>query len=103
MANPSVDFGLGRSPAFLAACALLERAAPSDLPILVLGETGTGKERAARAVHARSARPGAFVAVNCGALPDALLEAELFGHARGAFTGAVAGREGLVAAADRGT
>jgi transcriptional regulator with PAS, ATPase and Fis domain len=103
MADACSDFGLGRSPAFLAACALLARAAPSSLPILVLGETGTGKERAARAVHARSGRAGAFVAVNCGALPDPLLEAELFGHARGAFTGAVGARDGLVAAADGGT
>jgi len=103
MADAFGDFGLGRSPAFVAACALLARAAPSRLPILILGETGTGKERAARAVHALSGRTGAFVALNCGALPDPLLEAELFGHARGAYTGAVGAREGLVAAADGGT
>jgi len=103
MQETLVDFGLGRAPAFLAACHLLDRAAPSGLPILLLGETGTGKERAARAVHARSARRGAFVAVNCGALPDALLESELFGHARGAFTGAVGTRVGLVEEAAGGT
>ena len=97
-------FGTGRDPQFLAACALVARAAPTDLPILILGETGTGKERCARAAHALSARhAGPFVAVNCGALAGGLLEAELFGHARGAFTGAHQARAGLVEVATGGT
>lgn len=98
------DFGLGNDPAFRAACAVITRAAASDLPLLLGGESGTGKERAARAAHARSPRrDGPFVALHCGALPEALLEAELFGHARGAFTGATAARGGLVEEAARGT
>jgi len=96
-------FGLGRSSAFRAVCDVLARAAPTPLPVLLLGETGTGKERAARGVHALSGRRGPFVAVSAAALPDGLLEAELFGHARGAFTGAVDARDGFVAAADGGT
>jgi transcriptional regulator with PAS, ATPase and Fis domain len=97
-------FGLGKSAAFRAACALVARVAPTELPLLLLGETGTGKELCARAAHARSLRrDGPFVAVNCGALPEGLLEAELFGHARGAFTGAVVARGGLVDAAAGGT
>lgn len=87
--------------------ALLEeaaRVAPFDAPILIEGETGSGKELLARFVHERSARRGRpLVAVNCAAIPDELLEAEFFGHARGAFTGAAASRPGLVEAADGGT
>lgn len=87
--------------------ALLEeaaRVAPFDAPILIEGETGSGKELLARFVHDRSARRGRpLVAVNCAAVPDELLEAEFFGHARGAFTGAAASRPGLVEAADGGT
>ena len=95
---------IGRDPAFLDALARLELAAPSHLPVLVLGETGTGKELAARALHAGSpVAAGPFVAVNCGALPDPLIESELFGSARGAFTGAVVARGGLVEAAEHGT
>ncbi|MCE9579003.1 MAG: sigma 54-interacting transcriptional regulator [Deltaproteobacteria bacterium] len=90
-------------PGLAAALAALADVAASDAPIVVTGESGTGKELIARAVHARSGRTGALVAVNCGALPDALLEAELFGHRKGAFSGALADREGLVRAADRGT
>ncbi len=81
----------------------LERIAPSGVPVLIRGETGTGKELIARAVHERSGRAGGFVAVNCGALPRNLIESELFGHRRGAFSGAQAEREGLVRRADGGT
>ena len=83
--------------------ALVARLAPSRLPILLRGESGTGKEIAARAIHAMSGRRGALIAVNCGALPAALAEAELFGARRGAFSGAVDDRPGLVRAAEGGT
>jgi DNA-binding NtrC family response regulator len=83
--------------------ATLGRIAPTEVSVLLQGETGTGKERVARALHDLSGRSGAFVAVNCGALPPSLLEAELFGHRRGAFTGAVGERLGLVRSADNGT
>lgn len=73
------------------------------VPVLLLGETGTGKELLARAVHELSARPGAFVAVNCGALPGTLVEANLFGYVKGAFSGAVRDEPGLVRASHRGT
>ena len=82
---------------------LLARAAPSDVPVLLRGETGTGKEVAARAVHALSRRSGRLVAVNCGALPDTLIESELFGYRRGAFSGALQDKPGLIAAAAGGT
>jgi sigma-54 dependent transcriptional regulator, acetoin dehydrogenase operon transcriptional activator AcoR len=81
----------------------LERVAPLALPVLILGETGTGKEVVARAVHALSGRPGPLVAVNCGAIPSALIESELFGHKKGAFSGALADRPGHLRAADQGT
>jgi transcriptional regulator with GAF, ATPase, and Fis domain len=80
-----------------------KRAAPTKLSLLVIGKTGTGKELAARAAHALSRRDGPFVAVNCGALPSTLLEAELFGYRKGAFSGALEDRVGLVRASDRGT
>jgi DNA-binding NtrC family response regulator len=83
--------------------ATLERVAARKVSVLLQGETGTGKELVARAVHTLSGRSGAFVAVNCGALPPNLIEAELFGHRRGAFTGAHVERLGLVRAADGGT
>jgi transcriptional regulator with PAS, ATPase and Fis domain len=95
---------LGESRALRRALARLEAAIETDLPVLVVGETGTGKELFSRAVHdlgPRARRP--FVAVNCAAIPDALFEAELFGHARGSFTGAHAARAGLVARAEGGT
>jgi DNA-binding NtrC family response regulator len=91
------------SPALGTQITQLERVARSNESILIGGETGTGKELIARAVHALSRRSGPFVAVNCGALPEALAEAELFGHRRGAFSGAVAERTGYVRAADGGT
>ena len=95
---------IGRSPCFLAALALIERMARFDAPVLIQGETGTGKELAARAIHYQSARRHApFVALNCGALPEALVESELFGCERGAFTDARQARTGLVAAAEGGT
>ncbi len=90
-----------------AACARLHHrialAAPKDVSVLLRGETGVGKELVARAIHAESERTGRFVAVNCGAIGDGVLHSELFGHTRGAFSGAVAPREGLVAAAEGGT
>ncbi|WP_437299007.1 sigma 54-interacting transcriptional regulator [Sorangium sp. So ce426] len=77
--------------------------AASTIPVLIQGETGTGKEVMARAIHSLSGRPGAFVAINCGALPRDLVEGELFGHRKGAFSGATEDRPGLVRSADRGT
>ena len=82
----------------------IRRAAPSDFPVLIAGQTGTGKELAARAVHEEShRREGPFVPINCGALPESVLESELFGHAPGAFTGAVRQRKGRFELADGGT
>ncbi len=91
------------SPGFERALAALEKVAPAALPVILEGETGTGKEVAARAIHALSGRRGDFVAVNCGALPAALVEGQLFGHRRGAFSGANEDRPGLFRAADGGT
>jgi transcriptional regulator with AAA-type ATPase domain len=92
-ASPGADYssfapGLYGGPSLAPALALARRAAPSDLPVLVEGETGTGKEGLCRALHTWSGRQGPFLAVNCGALPESLAEAELFGYRRGAFTGA---------------
>lgn len=95
---------IGQSPSFLRSLEIAERVAPTELPVLVTGENGTGKELMARAVHElsdRSDKP--IVAVNCGALPDNLLESALFGHVKGAFTGAVRDKPGLFAEADGGT
>ncbi|MEM9490632.1 MAG: sigma 54-interacting transcriptional regulator [Myxococcota bacterium] len=79
------------------------RLAASEISMLLQGESGTGKEVVARAIHGVSGRPGAFIAVNCGAIPANLVESELFGHKKGAFSGAVDDREGMVRASDRGT
>jgi DNA-binding NtrC family response regulator len=95
---------IGCSPAFRAVLALIERMARYDAPVLIEGETGTGKELVARAIHYGSRRRDRpFVPVNCGALPDTLIENELFGHRRGAFTDAREDQPGLVALADGGT
>jgi DNA-binding NtrC family response regulator len=95
---------LGTDPAVDHLRDTVRRLAAGECPVLLLGETGTGKELLARLLHEASPRAaGPFVAVNAAALPDALLEGELFGHARGAFTGALEGREGLVEASGGGT
>jgi DNA-binding NtrC family response regulator len=102
----STNFGdlLGHSPGMRAAFAVLEAAAKSDVTLLVLGESGTGKELAARAIHERSARrEGPYVVFDAGASSPTLVESQLFGHTRGAFTGATASREGCFEAADGGT
>jgi DNA-binding NtrC family response regulator len=98
------DIFVGDSPAAQRIRALVGEVAPADITVLLTGESGTGKEIVARAIHARSRRrTGAFIAVNSAALPDALIESELFGHVRGAFTGAVSDRLGRFQMADRGT
>jgi transcriptional regulator with GAF, ATPase, and Fis domain len=95
---------VGTSPALQAVIARVSKVAPTDCTVLVTGETGTGKELIARAIHKRSRRSAcAFVSVNCGALSTALVESELFGHVKGAFTGAIANREGRFKVADGGT
>src|SRR4051794_15018119 len=95
---------IGNSPALESALAAVEQVAPTDSTVLVLGETGTGKELIARAVHNISTRCGRpFVKLNCAAIPFDLLESELFGHEQGAFTGAVAQRVGRFEMADTGT
>jgi DNA-binding NtrC family response regulator len=92
-----------QDPAMNAVLATIERVAASELPILVQGESGTGKELVAQAVHQRSPRAGfPFMAINCGALTETLLESELFGHEKGAFTGALLRKPGLFEVADRG-
>jgi DNA-binding NtrC family response regulator len=95
---------IGSSAAMLAVWKMIGRASSSDAPVLLTGETGTGKELVARAIHQHSSRAaGPFVAVNLAALPETLIEAELFGHERGAFTGAVARRPGRIELAAGGT
>ncbi|MBA2354486.1 MAG: sigma-54-dependent Fis family transcriptional regulator [Acidobacteria bacterium] len=99
-----LDQLVGRSAAMQEVFAVLEIVAPTTSTILILGETGTGKELVARAIHQLSPRaPERFVALNCSAIPEALLEAELFGHVRGAFTGAIANRPGRFEMAHHGT
>jgi DNA-binding NtrC family response regulator len=95
---------IGQSPAFLSALYLIKKFAACDVTVLVQGETGTGKELAARAIHYLSMRQGhPFIPVNCGAMPDSLIESEMFGHERGAFTDAKSSRAGLVAEAAGGS
>jgi len=103
-AQPSADGLVGRSPAFNATLSAVQRVAPSLLPVLLLGESGTGKELFARAVHEASERArGPFVVVDCSGLTETLFESELFGYEKGAFTGAVARKKGLVETAEGGT
>jgi two-component system response regulator HydG len=100
----ALDNVIGRSPAMAQVFELVKKAARSEANILVLGESGTGKELIARAVHANSPRAsGAFVPVDCASLPENLLESELFGHEKGAFTGAVKTKQGLIEVAGGGT
>ncbi|HET9063405.1 MAG TPA: sigma-54 dependent transcriptional regulator, partial [Candidatus Binatia bacterium] len=95
---------IGRSAAMRKVFDLMERAAATDTTVLITGESGTGKELVARAIHSAGARKsGRFVPVNCGAIPENLIESELFGHAKGSFTGAVTRHHGLMAEADGGT
>lgn len=94
---------VGTDPAFLAAVELADRVASSDVPLVILGETGTGKDMLAHRVHERSGRSGSFVGVNCAALPDELVESTLFGHKKGAFTGATGESPGLFLEAQGGT
>ncbi|MEM6929437.1 MAG: sigma-54 dependent transcriptional regulator [Myxococcota bacterium] len=100
MSEPQI---LGSSTVMREFVTRLEQVASTPLPVLLTGETGTGKEMAARLVHERSGRSGAFIPIDCAALSPALVETELFGHERGAFTGAHQRREGLVHAATGGT
>jgi DNA-binding NtrC family response regulator len=95
---------VGATPEVQELASITGRVAQSDSPVLILGESGTGKELVARTIHLKSRRASRpFVSINCGAFPDTLLETELFGHKRGAFSGAVASRVGLFEAADGGT
>ena len=103
-ARPSAEGLVGRAPAFNAALSAVQRVAPSMLPVLLLGESGTGKELFARAVHEASPRAaGPFVVVDCSGLTETLFESELFGHEKGAFTGASTRKPGLVETAHGGT
>jgi transcriptional regulator with GAF, ATPase, and Fis domain len=104
-ARASERYGMvGRSAAMQRVFALIDRVRDSALPVVIQGESGTGKERVARAIHGDgSRRRGAFVAVNCGALPESLIESELFGHVRGAFTGADRDKPGLFVQAQAGS
>lgn len=95
---------VGSTPSMHRVRTLIKRIAPTDSNVLILGETGTGKELAARSIHKQSGRKSMpFVAVNCGALPEQLVESELFGHRKGAFTGADSHRKGLIEVAHGGT
>jgi DNA-binding NtrC family response regulator len=103
--NGNLHFGclIGESPAMLAVYEQIEKVARTPSPVLILGETGTGKELVAESIHRASARPGQFVAVNCGSLSRELAASELFGHEKGSFTGAVRRHPGFFKRADGGT
>ncbi|HVM97956.1 MAG TPA: sigma 54-interacting transcriptional regulator, partial [Candidatus Acidoferrales bacterium] len=102
--TPPADGLIGNSPALARVREFIDKVSRSDATVLISGESGTGKELVARAVHARGNRcERPFIPINCGAIPENLIETELFGHAKGAFTGAVAARAGLFRAADGGT
>ncbi len=95
---------IGQSPAFLEILQLIEKTARCDAPVMIEGETGTGKELVARAIHYDSDRKKyPFIPINCGAIPDDLIENELFGHKRGAYTGAQSDNSGLISQAQHGT
>ncbi|NJN69373.1 MAG: sigma-54-dependent Fis family transcriptional regulator [Nitrospira sp.] len=99
-----VEEMIGTSPAMCVVFDLVHKVAKTDMPVLITGETGTGKELIARAIHEQSLREqGPFVPINCGAIPETLLESELFGHEQGAFTGAVQRKKGRLEGAARGT
>ncbi|MGB9079790.1 MAG: sigma-54 dependent transcriptional regulator, partial [Desulfuromonadaceae bacterium] len=101
--SPDKEF-VGTSPAMLAVFAMIRKVAPTEMSVLLLGESGTGKELTVKALHSMSARKdGPLVAVNCAAIPESLLEAELFGYEKGAFTGAYASKKGKFESADGGT
>ncbi len=95
---------IAESPAMRKVCEMIERVAPTDTTVLILGDSGTGKELVAKAIHAHSLRKTkCFLPINCAAMPEPLLESEMFGHVKGAFTGASANKEGLFEAAGGGT
>src|SRR5215472_3937734 len=95
---------IGKSAEFSAVLQLIRKIARNDAPVLIEGETGTGKELAARALHYGGVRRDhPFIPLNCGALPDTLMENELFGHSKGAYTDAKSEQAGVIAHADRGT
>ncbi len=102
--NGSSPFLVGEHPVMQTICAMVQRVAGTDVTVLISGETGTGKELVARYIHGLSTRASSpFVPINCAAIPEQLLESELFGHTRGAFTGAISPRAGMFQLADGGT
>ncbi len=103
LSGPMARQMIGASAAALKSFAMIRQVAQTDLPVLITGESGTGKELAAIAIHERSRRTGDFVPINCAAIPHELLESELFGHEKGAFTGATRSILGTVELANRGT
>ena len=98
-----MDGMIGHSPAIHEVCSIIQRVAPTPSTILIEGESGTGKELAARSIHKMSGRLGPFAPINCGSISPELLESELFGHIKGAFTGAHKSRQGLFSYANGGT